>query len=92
MLFSSIKEINSLISKGMSNIYYLEQLTFSKHRFSPKENLKKWTSFEEQKGARYSWGNVYFSIIIFSCLSSTKPCLKFLLNCFARKIKGMKRN
>ena len=30
----------------------------------------------------------YFSIVIFSCLSSTKPCLRFLLNCFVREIKG----
>ena len=29
-----------------------------------------------------------FGIIIFSCLSSTKPCLRFLLNCFAWEIKG----
>ena len=32
--------------------------------------------------------NVYFGIMIFSCLSSTKPCLRFLLICFAREIKG----
>ena len=53
-----------------------------------KENLKKCTSFEEQKGTRYIWENVYFGIIIFSCLSSTKLCLRFLLNCFVREIKG----
>ena len=35
-------------------------------------------SFEEQKGA---------SIIVFSCLSSTKLCLRFLLNCFLRETK-----
>ena len=50
--------------------------------------MKKCTSFEEQKGTRYIRGNVYFSIIVFSCLSSTKQCLKFLLICFAREIKG----
>ena len=50
--------------------------------------MKKCTSFEEQKGARYIWGNVYFGIIVFSCLSSTKPCLRFLLICFAWEIKG----
>ena len=85
---TSIKEINRLIWKGMSNIYYWEKLTFSKLRFSRKENLKKCTSFEEQKGTRYIRENVYFGIIIFSCLSSTKPCLRFLLNCFVREIKG----
>ena len=50
--------------------------------------MKKCTSFEEQKGTRYIRGNVYFGIIVFSCLSSTKPCLRFLLICFAREIKG----
>ena len=34
----------------MSNIYYWEKLKFSKLQFSRKENLKKCTSFEEQKG------------------------------------------
>ena len=85
---SSIKEINRLIWKRMSNIYYWEKLTFSKHRFSRKENLKKCTNFEEQKGTRYIRANVYVGIIVFSCLSSTKPCLRFLLNCFVREIKG----
>ena len=41
MFFSSIKEINRLISKGMSNIYYWEKLTFSKLRFS---TFKKFVS------------------------------------------------
>ena len=63
-------------------------MTFSKLPFSRKENLKKFTSFEEQKGTRYIQGNNYFGIIIFSSLSSTKPCLRFLLICFAREIKG----
>ena len=72
----------------MSNISYQEKPTFSKLQFSRKENLKKCTSFEEQKGTRYIRGNVYFGIIVFSCLSSTKPCLRFLLICFARDIKG----
>ena len=53
-----------------------------------KENLRKCTSFEEQKDTRYIRGNVYFGIIVFSCLSSTKSCLRFLLICFAREIKG----
>ena len=50
--------------------------------------MKKCTSFEEQIGTRYIRENVYFGIIIFSYLSSTKPCLRFLLNCFVREIKG----
>ena len=48
MLLSLIKEINSLISKEMSNIYYWEKLTFSKPLF--------WffseSTFEEK---RYFW-------------------------------------
>ena len=33
-------------------------------------------------------GNVYFDIFVFSCLSATKMCLRFLLNCFAQEIKA----
>ena len=72
----------------MTNIYYRKKLTFSKLQFSRKENLEKCTKFEEQKGARYIRGNVYIGIIVFSCLSYTKPFLRFLLNCFVREIKG----
>ena len=43
---------------------------------------------EEQRGTRCIQGNVYFVITVFSCLSSTKPCLRFLLICFDREIKG----
>ena len=89
---SKFKEIKRLISKGMSKIYYLQKLTFSKCRFSQKEILKKCTSFEEQKGAKYIRGNVYFGIIIFNCLLSTKLCLRFILICFARKLKGFYQN
>ena len=60
---------------------------FSKLSFSWEENLKKCTSFEEQKGLRYIPGNFHFGII-FSCLSSTKPSFKFLLIWFAWEIKG----
>ena len=49
--------------------------------------MKKCTSFEEQKGTRYIRENVYFCIIIFSCLSSTKQCLRFLLNCYCSRDK-----
>ena len=84
----SVKETNRLIWKGMSNVYYWEKLTFSKLRFSRKENLKKCINFEDQKGTRYIQGNVYICIMVFSYLSSTKPYLRFLLNCFLREIKG----
>ena len=82
---SLIKEINRPVKHLL---YYYEKLTLSKLQFYRKENLKKCTTFEEQKGTRYIRGNVYFGIIVFSCLSSTKPCLRFLLNCFVREIKG----
>ena len=49
--------------------------------------MKKCTSFEEQKGTRYIRGNLYFGIIIFNCLLSTRPCLRFLLICFVREVK-----
>ena len=112
-IFSSIKEANWLIQKGicailfdvfygcslvkkyirkgMSNIYFCRKLTFSKpvgKVTSWRENLKRCTSFEEQKGTSYIQWNVYFGIIVFSYLSSIKPCLRFLLLCFAQEIKG----
>ena len=36
----------------------------------------------------YIQGNLSFGIIFFSCLLSIKPCLRFLLICFALEIKG----
>ena len=47
LFFISVKEINNLIRKEMS---LLKKLTLSKLLFSLKENLKKCTIFEEQKG------------------------------------------
>ena len=71
------------------NIYYWEKLTLSKLvqkvNFSERK-LEEIHSFEGQKGTRYIRGNVYFAIISF--LSSAKPRLRFLLNCFVREIKG----
>ena len=85
---TSIKEINKLIRKGMLNLYYWGKLTFSKLRFCRKMFLKKCTNFEEQKDISYIRGNVYIGIIVFSCLLSTKPYLRLLLNCFVREIKS----
>ena len=84
----SAKEIKRLIWKEMSNVYYREKRTFSKLLFSRKGNLKKYTNFEEQKGTRYIRGNVYIGIIVFSCFSSKKLCLRFLLNSFVCERKG----
>ena len=50
--------------------------------------MRRCTSSEEQKGTSYNRGNVYFGLIIFSCFSSAKLCLGFLLICFALEIKG----
>ena len=63
-------------------------MTFSKLRFSQKENLKKCINFEDQKDTRYIQRNVYIGIIVFSCLSSTETCLRFLLNYFVQEIKS----
>ena len=49
---------------------------------------KKFEEMHEQKGTSYIRGNVYIGIFVFMCLSSTKPCLRFLLNCFILEIKG----
>ena len=71
----------------MSNICYLEILTFSKLfgkvNFSERK-FEEMPSFEGQKDTRHIQGNVYFGIIVFSSLLSTKPCLRSLLICFAR--------
>ena len=65
---SLIKEINRPVKHLL---YYYEKLTFSKLRFYWEENLKKCTTFEEQKSVRYICRNVYFGIIVFSCLAET---------------------
>ena len=80
-IFNECSLVKKKIGKGMSNIHYWEKLTFSKlvgKVISWKENLKKCTRFEEQKGTRYIRGNVYFGIAVFNSLSSTKLCLGFL--------------
>ena len=114
----------------MLNIYYILYskffLTFSKLWFSQKENLKKYTSFEEHKDTRYIQRNVYlkstkiqgifretliwhhhlqlsfvYKIVsqissavsrlqncvsdFFSCILSTKLCLRFLQLSFVYK-------
>ena len=87
MFFRSIKEINRLKVRACQT-FTIEESWRSQNYFSLKENFKKSTSFEEQKGARYIRENVSFGIITFNCLSSTKACLRFLLTCFAWEIKS----
>ena len=83
MFFSLIEEINRLISKGMSNIHYWEKLTFSKVRFSRKENLKKCTSFEKQKGAGYIREKALFwhYRLQLSCVYKSVSQISFYLFC-----------
>ena len=83
MFFSLIEEINRLISKGMSNIHYWEKLTFSKVRFSRKENLKKCTSFEKQKGAGYIREKALFwhYRLQLSCVYKSVSLISFYLFC-----------
>ena len=66
--------------------------TFTIEKNWRSQNWLKCNSFEKQNGTRYIAGNVYFGIIIFSCLSSAKQSLRFLLICFVREIKGFYRS
>ena len=75
----------------MLNIYYWENLTFSKLvgiNFFGKKIRRNALALKSKKGTKYIRVNVYFDIIVFSCLSSTKLYLRFLLICFAREIKS----
>ena len=80
---------------GKVNFYFfIELCTFHlsssaklKIHFSWKENLKKCSSFEEQKSARCIRGNIYSDIIVLSSFSSTKRCLEFIEICFTREKK-----
>ena len=51
--------------------------------------MKKCTSFEEQKGTEYILEA--FILTLSSSAVSTKPCLRFLLICFAREKKAFIR-
>ena len=89
---SSIKKAIWLINKGIGILSFdiLKHLRLRKTdvlKTCRKENLKKCNSFEKQKGTRYIRENVYFGIIVFSCFSSTKIFLRFLLNCFVPEIQ-----
>ena len=75
----------------MSKIYYWEKLMCSKLVRKVNFSQRKfeeihYTSFEEQQ-VQGVQGNIYFGIIFFSCILSTKPSLGLLLMCFDREIK-----
>ena len=53
--------------------HVLKSSIFSKRKFEEMH-----TSFEEQQGTTYIREKGYFSFIVFSYLSSTKPCVRFL--------------
>ena len=66
-VFNRCSLVKKWIGKGISNSYYWKELALSKpvgkKQISQKENLKKCSSFEEQKGTRYIRGNVYFALL-----------------------------
>ena len=59
-----------------------------KSKFLGRNIWRNALALKSKKGTRYIRGNIYFDIIVFSCLSSTKSCLRFLWICFTREIKG----
>ena len=62
--------------------------TYQKSKFLEKKILRNSLDLKSKKGSRYIWKKLSFGITIFSCLSSTKPSLRFFLNCFVQEIKG----
>ena len=80
--------MSSLIKEINRSIKHLLLRTTDVFKTYLEENLKKCTTFEEQKGTGYIRGKVHFGIIVFSCLWSTTSCLRFFLICFYQEIKG----
>ena len=62
--------------------------TYRKSKFLGKKVWRTALALKSKKVQGIFGKNLYFDIIIFSCLSSTKLCLRLLLNCFVREIKG----
>ena len=88
-IFSLIKKTNWLMNKGMWVLLFdifkhllLRKTDVLKTCWESKYLGKKIRRNSEQEGTRHIRENVYFRIIVCCCLSSTKPCLRFLLNCF----------
>ena len=48
--------------------------------------LKKQASFEEQKGI---FGKTFILVLLSSAVFRLQNCLRFLLSCFVREIKGI---
>ena len=84
----TFKERNWLINKGVCVLLFDVFKYLLLRKTDVLKTCQKSTSFKKQKGTKYIQENIYFGIIIFSCLSSTKPCLRFLLICFVREIKS----
>ena len=97
-IFSSTKEANWLINKGMCVILFdvFKHLLLRetdvrkfcrKSKFLRKKICRNTLALRNKRVQGMLGKNVCFGIIIFSCLSSTKLCLCFLLDCFIRQIK-----
>ena len=89
-IFSSIKETNWLINKGMRALLFDVFI----HLLLRKTDVLKICPKSKFIGKKI-WRNALalkrhdlFGIITFSCLSSTRSCFRFLLSCFVREIKG----
>ena len=79
-LSSWIKKINRYVKHSLlRKTDVLKTLILSESKFEKMSYL--W------RAKSYIRGNLYFGIIVFSCLSSTKSRLRFLLICFYREIK-----
>ena len=86
MFFSYIKEINKLISKGMSNIYYWEKLTFSRLPFSWKKNWRNALALKKVQGIfGWTFNLALSSSAVFFLQNSVSD---YFLIRFALEIKG----
>ena len=83
MFFSSIKEINRYVKHLL-----LRKTGILKTSILLERKFEEMHQIWRAKKHKVYWGNVYFGIILFSCLSSTQLCLRFLLICFDQEIKG----
>ena len=84
---------SSLISKGNVKHLLLRKTdvlkTCRRSKFLGKQIWRNALALKSKK-VQGIFGET-FTLALFSCLSSTKPCLKFLLICFAQEIKDLGR-